>query len=135
MTAAEGAKRSRRQLRNMARGMSLFLLYRFLEQLAGDKFGHLAGGDGNIFSRAGITPFASGAVDDLEAAETGKAYGFSGGKGVFQGGDNYVQGMFRLVLGGQTGFGMDEVDKFSFGHGAFPLSGVGGTNPRGCIAL
>ena len=108
----------------------LLLLYRFLEQLAGGKLCHFAGGNGNVVARAGIAPFAGGAVDNLEIAETGKVEGFSRGKGVFQGRDNGVQGVFRLNLGRQGGFGMEFIDKFSFGHGAFPLSVIGGVNSR-----
>jgi hypothetical protein len=65
-------------------------------------------------------------VDDLKTAETGEAYGLPGGKGIFQYRKNGVQGMFRLRLGRQAGLGMNFIDKFSFGHGAFPLDDVGG---------
>jgi hypothetical protein len=98
----------------------LLFLDRFLEQFAGGKFGHFACRNDNVFASTGITAFASGTMNDFETAEAGKAYGLSGGKGIFQGRDNNVQGMFRLRLGGQAGLGMDFVDKFSFGHGASP---------------
>ena len=94
----------------------LLFLDRFLEQLAGNKLSHLAGGNGNVFTRTGIASFARSTVDDFEAAKAGEAYGFSGGKGIFQGRDDGVQGMVRLRLGGQAGLGVDLVNKFRFGH-------------------
>jgi hypothetical protein len=113
----------------MAAAKGLFLLDRFLEQFAGGKFGNFAGRNINVFARPGIAALASGAVNDLETAEAGETYGLSGGKGIFQGRDNGVQGIFRLSLGGQAGLGMDFVNKFSFGHEIFPLVALAGGIP------
>ena len=96
------------------------LLNGVFQALAGRELGNLAGRNGDFLAGAGVATLAGGALNHLEAAETGEGHGFARGQGFAQRGHHGVKSFFGFGLGGQAGFGMDLFYELSFGHDATP---------------